>query len=101
MGGSEARLHAELPVDVLQVVANSVLADAQGMGDVGVGASLPEKIQHLRLAAGEPKRAQGLCLRGAREAHRDGVGIPWRAAYVACQQLAPGNGQGQWFGVGE
>lgn len=49
-------VHVELGVDVLRVAADGIFGEVKRLGDVGTGAPLAQKQQHLGLAGGEAVR---------------------------------------------
>src|SRR5262249_25508319 len=59
-GGGRARLDAELPQHVLEVLVDRAPADAQDRRDVAVGLALGNPGQDLGLAATQPERFQPL-----------------------------------------
>src|SRR5215211_3324744 len=81
---------AELAVDVLDVVADGLLADEQVAGDVTVGPALGDQAQHLDLPGGEPGRpslAPRYPMPGRLQHRVDGLGVQPRRPRLATQPL--------------
>src|SRR4051794_1861384 len=51
--GLDARVHAQLPVDVRHMGADGLLADEEAGRDLAVGEPVREELEHLDLARGE------------------------------------------------